>query len=154
MLHSGLPVLGPGAVVSCAFDPPYTSLLLTSMFVSYEVAPKPLKSSLRPCDGSEQQICDAGTTPLSMRPLARASAICPAPMNPIRLSNTILPSCTKYSRLAENVMGRRNLPMFCCVLLCKLSARMPTVPRDFQSINSTSSRFTAQQIGLPRCPGD
>ena len=48
------------------------------------------KTSLLAATGSVATMSEALTTPLEMKPRARASAICPAPMKPTRFSS--LPS--------------------------------------------------------------
>lgn len=66
----------------------------TSALLSTGLTLKLSKTSRLACTGSVATIADAFTTPLAMKPLARASAICPAPMKPTLLLRSPSPMAT------------------------------------------------------------
>ena len=63
-------------------DTCHESLKLTSLLLSSALAPIEAKTSLRLELGSVAEISPALRTPFATKPLANASAICPAPMKP------------------------------------------------------------------------
>lgn len=63
---------------------------LTSAFDPVTLAPNDLNTSLRAATGSVAVMAETVTTPRATKPRARASAICPAPMNPTRLLRDIV----------------------------------------------------------------
>lgn len=64
-------------------------------FAMGSLSPKDLNSSFRAGHGSEQLIMSPEIMPFSIRPLAKASAICPDPMNPTRFPMLMSPTVSK-----------------------------------------------------------
>ena len=73
----------------------------TSALLLCGVQPKARKSSLRSGLGSHTLI--SVTTPLERKPLASASAICPAPRKPILLSNCMTAGCFWLNALSRQL---------------------------------------------------
>lgn len=72
-------------MVLCVLEAGTSALLVTGLTLKLS------KTSLLAATGSVAIMSEACTTPLAMKPLARASAICPAPMKPTLLSSLASP---------------------------------------------------------------